>query len=381
MRKLIKLSAATAVAALATVMAIGPAMADPPTGVTPKETDIVGVGSDTLQNVLDQFSLDYNKTHLPPAKQLYSWDATNPKTGAIGDPIVTKSGCSSTPRPDGSSAGITALDANAKTADGKAFCIDFARSSRPRASTDPALGPGGIVFVALAKDAVTWASNATTNAPTNLTTAQLNAIYTCTDTNWSQVGGANAPINAQLPQTSSGTRAFFLKAIGVATPGPCVNSTAEENEGVNPVLQGPNVIFPYSVGKFIAEKFHSAKCLNTSCTPNASGVICIPKTGQNVFGCDTHGTMVLRNVNGTVPTSGTGAKTVINSTFDPNYMRTIYDVVRYSTSTADHIPASLEKIFASSTAAVKGWACTSSRAKTDLRNYGFLVTPFCGVGS
>jgi ABC-type phosphate transport system substrate-binding protein len=380
MRKLIKVTVAATVAALASVMAVGPALADPPNGVTPKETDVVGVGSDTLQNVLDQFSLDYNRTHTPPAAQLYSWDALNPKTGAMGDMITTKSGCSTIARPDGSSAGISALDANAKTADGKAFCIDFARSSRPRASTDPALGPGGIVFVALAKDAVTWASNATTNAPANLTTAQLNAIYTCTDTNWSQVGGANAPINAQLPQTSSGTRAFFLKAIGVVTPGSCVNSTAQENEGVDPVLQGPNVIFPYSVGKFIAEVFHSAKCLNSSCTPNASGVTCTPKAGQNAFGCDTHGTMVLRDVNGTVPTSGTGSKTVINSTFDPNYMRTIYDVVRWA-STPDHIPAYLEKIFASSTAKVKGWACTNSTAKTDLRNYGFLTTPFCGVGS
>src|SRR5215472_2050659 len=375
MRKLIKLSAATAVAALATVMAIGPAMADPPTGVTPKETDIVGVGSDTLQNVLDQFSLDYNKTHLPPAKQLYSWDATNPKTGAIGDPIVTKSGCSSTPRPDGSSAGITALDANAKTADGKAFCIDFARSSRPRASTDPALGPGGIVFVALAKDAVTWASNATTNAPTNLTTAQLNAIYTCTDTNWSQVGGANAPINAQLPQTSSGTRAFFLKAIGVATPGPCVNSTAEENEGVNPLLKGPNVIFPYSVGKFIAEKFHSAKCLNATCTGSPA---CKPTKTQNKFGCDEHGSMVLRNINGTKPTTGSGAKTVINSHFSPNFIRTVFVVVRWA-KTADNIPAYLDKFFASSKR--HGWVCSDKTAHQDLINYGFLPTPFCGTGS
>jgi hypothetical protein len=88
-------------------------MADPPTGVTPKETDVVGVGSDTIEFLFDQFSFDYNKTHT--GAHLYSWDATNPKTGAMGDNIVTKSGCSATPRPDGSSAGITALDANTKT--------------------------------------------------------------------------------------------------------------------------------------------------------------------------------------------------------------------------------------------------------------------------
>jgi len=98
--------------------------------------------------VLDQLSFDYNKSHSTGAK-LYSWDAVNPTSGAVGDPIVTKSGCTSVPRPNGSSAGILALIANAKTSDGKHFCIDFARSSRPRNSTDPAKGAGGIVFDAV----------------------------------------------------------------------------------------------------------------------------------------------------------------------------------------------------------------------------------------
>src|SRR5215470_18231415 len=291
MRTLKKLLVIGATAATATALAMGPALADPPKGVTPKETDVVGVGSDTLQFLLDQFSFDYNKTHSSGAK-LYSWDALNPVTG-LTDNIKEKAGCASTPRPNGSSAGVAALAANTKTGDGKHFCVDFARSSRARASTDPAKGPGGILFVALAKDAVTWSTHATTNAPANLTTTQLNGIYSCTITNWNQVGGKSGTINAQLPQTSSGTRAFFLKAIGLVNPGPCVNSTAEENEGINPALKGPNTIFPYSVGKFIAEKFHSAKCINSTCTGNPA---CHPTSTQNKFGCDTHGTMVLRKL-------------------------------------------------------------------------------------
>ena len=107
--------------------------------------------------------------------------------------------------------------------DGKFFCTSYARSSRARASTDPAFAPGGVAFVDLAGDAVTWSAQATTNAPATLTTAQLAAIYNCTDTNWGQVGGANAPIHAFIPQSGSGTRAFFLSAIGVATPGSCVS--------------------------------------------------------------------------------------------------------------------------------------------------------------
>jgi ABC-type phosphate transport system substrate-binding protein len=372
MRTLNKLIAVTAVAASATAMAIGPALADPPKGVTPKATDVVGVGSDTLQFLVDQFSFDFNKSHSTGAK-LYSWDALNPVTG-MTDSISTKSGCTAILRPNGSSAGITTLDANTK--DGKHFCVDFARSSRGRASTDPAKGPGGIVFVALAKDAVTYATNAVTNAPSNLTTTQLNEIYSCTVTTWNQVGGSSsATIDAQLPQTSSGTRAFFLKAIGVATPGNCVTSTAEENEGIDPLLQGPNVIFPYSIGKFIAEKFHSATCLNSTCTGSPA---CKPTKTQNKFGCDTHGTMVLRNINGTAPTTGSGTKTVINAHFSANFIRTVFAVVRWA-STKDNIPTYLDKFFGS--AKRGGWICGNATAHQDLINYGFLPTPFCGTGS
>jgi ABC-type phosphate transport system substrate-binding protein len=373
MRTLKKLFVAAAAAATVTAMAVGPALADPPKGVTPKETDVVGVGSDTLEFLLDQFSFDYNKTHSSGAK-LYSWDALNPVTG-LTDSIKEKAGCASTPRPDGSSAGVAALAANTKTGDGKHFCVDFARSSRSRASTDPAKGPGGILFVALAKDAVTWASNGTTNAPASLTAAQLNGIYSCTITNWSQVGGKSGTINAQLPQTSSGTRAFFLKAIGLVNPGPCVNSTAEENEGINPVLKGPNTIFPYSIGKYIAEKFHSAKCLNSTCTGSPA---CHPTSTQNRFGCDTHGHMVLRKINGGAPTTGTGTKTVINAKFPANFVRTIFDVVRWA-STADNIPKYLDKFFGP--AKRNGWVCSNKTAHQDMINYGFLPTPFCGTGS
>jgi hypothetical protein len=222
---------------------------------------------------------------------------------------------------------------------------------------------------------VTFATNSTSNAPANLTTAQLNAIYTCTDTNWSQVGGKSAPIDAQLPQTSSGTRAFFLAAIGVSTPGSCVNSTAEENEGVDPVLKGPDVIFPYSIGKYIAEKFHSAKCVKSDCTGSPA---CHPSKTQNRFGCDSHGSMVLRDINGTKPTTGSGTKTVINAHFSAKFVRTVYVVVRWA-STKDNIPSHLEPFFAA--AKNHGWVCSNASAKTDLINYGFLPTPFCGTGS
>ena len=69
--------------------------------------DVVGVGSDTMQNVFDQFSHDYNAAHS--TGKLYSFDATNPATGIPGGGIQTKSGsCSSIARPYGSVAGRSA---------------------------------------------------------------------------------------------------------------------------------------------------------------------------------------------------------------------------------------------------------------------------------
>ncbi len=403
MRMLIKLMAAAAAAATVSAMAVVPAMADPINGsgkaVQPKETDIVGVGSDTIEFLLDQLSVDYNASHKT-GPRLYSWDALNPVTGA-DENIREKFGCGSALRPDGSSAGILAakggafaLTSNLKTKDKKSFCSDFARSSRGRTpSTDPSKSKGGIVFDTLAKDAVTYATNKTTNAPANLTTHDLNLIYTCTDTNWSQLGGKSGKINAQLPQTSSGTRSFFLAEIGVVTPGNCVDASKgepptqtnlngnlpEENEGVNPFLKGANVIYPYSTGKYLAEAFHSPKCVNAGCTA-VKGVTCKPVKSLNKFGCDTIGSMVLRNINGTKPTVGTGAKQTINPNFSHDFIRLVYIVVRWA-NTKDNIPAYLEPLFASSRAKTKGWVCSSPTATKDMINYGFLPTPFCGTGS
>jgi ABC-type phosphate transport system substrate-binding protein len=355
---------------------------------TPPDGSVVSTGSDTIQNVFDQFSGDFNASKNKEA--LYSWDATNPVTGAIGDNIPMKSGCKTSggtglptiPRPDGSSAGITALTTMNGTAGGHP-CLDFARSSRARASTDPT----NITFVTLAGDAVTYATQPGSNAPANLTTAQLTAIYNCTDTNWSQVGGKSAPINAFLPQAGSGTRAFFLAALGLVNPGGCVSTSAtkagsggandntlEENQGVAPSLNGASgtgatkadVIFPFSVGKYIAEHFHSASCGGVAgCFPKA---VCHPTTSQNLFGCDTHGTMVLDKINGTNPTSPfpPTAKSVINSGFTAAFTRLLFEVVSGTKS----IPTALKPFFSST-----GWVCTNGTAKTDLKNYGFRALP------
>jgi ABC-type phosphate transport system substrate-binding protein len=397
MRMLSKLLAGTAGALALTALVAGPAMADPPSGTTPRASDVVGVGSDTTQFLVDQLSHDFNAQHATASTKLYSWDAV-----PQGQTITTKAGGVSNDctmvRPTGSSAGIAALEANATTNSGTGFCADFARSSRGRASTDPACASGGICFVAMGGDAVTWSSRSAaaggTNAPASLTLAQLKNIYLCKTRNWSAVGGKSGTIKPFLPQSSSGTRTFFLTALGggttAITPGACVsdvNNTLIENEGVAPQLNNVNTIFPYSAGDYIAQVQHSAKCTNgASCGyPNAPQ--CNPTSKQNLFGCDLHGKLQIRAIGGTAPTTpfpphvgacgGTTGFTcaVVNSNFSPMFQRVIYNVVRFSGSTTDHIPSYLEPFFGAANASTKGWVCTNAKAKTDLKNYGFRVFP------
>jgi ABC-type phosphate transport system substrate-binding protein len=394
MRTYHKLIAAAAVAATATAMAVYPAIADPPGKTVPRPQDITGVGSDTIQNVFNQFSVDYNasrKTRSAP--RLYSFDAVNPKTGAVGDTIKEKSGsknCKNV-RPNGSSGGIDAsaggalaLNANTRNAakGGTGFCTDFARSSRAEAT-----GDGNVTFVPFALDAVTYATNAGSNAPADLSTAQLLKIYTCKVTNWKQVGGHNAPIVAQLPQTASGTRKFFLTAINggaaPATPGPCVNDLKgesattpppngnfpEENEGVDKFLKGPNVIYPYSTADYIAQVFHSAKCIKSSCAA-VKGFICHPKKGQNLFGCDVHGKMQLRDINKTSPTVIVKKRTQLNPKFTKLFSRFVFVVVRTKTGHPGNVPGYLQGLFGPT-----GWLLTNKAAAGDICNYGFGPLP------
>jgi ABC-type phosphate transport system substrate-binding protein len=355
----------------------------------PAVNDAVGVGSDTTTPLSAQLSTDYNATVSSTATHVYNWDAVNPVTGAIGDSIPEKADCPNIARPNGSSAGITQLGTFATSTSGP-FCTNFARSGRARIPADPPFAPGGVAFVSLAGDAVSWSTQTVTDAPASLTTAQLKAIYTCAVTDWGQVGGTKGPIKPFLPQSSSDTLSFWLAAIGVSSPGPCVSNDSnllKENEGVNKVLQTPEAIFPYSVGDFIAQSQHSARCINTNlkagtaCSPTKGGLICIHVFGKNAFGCDLHGTMKLGAINGINPITGKGTTEKINPAFPLAFDRTLFNVVPYDPATTDHIPGpsspvggiNLERIFGAS-----GYDCANKTARTDIQNYGFIPLTSCG---
>ena len=189
--------AATAAVAMVASAAV-PALADPPGEIHPAAYAIVGVGANTDENLFNALTGSYNATIAHPSAahpHVYSFNATLPgSTSTAVQHIEPKIGCSATTvRPNGSGAGLKALDQNAKAGKTGDYCIDFSRSSSGRSSTSPAPGKGGVSYVALATDAVTYATRDTgatktvpaTYAPKSLTLAQLRAIYTCKDLKWS----------------------------------------------------------------------------------------------------------------------------------------------------------------------------------------------------
>jgi ABC-type phosphate transport system substrate-binding protein len=391
----------SAAAAAATAMAMAPALAEPINPkhqlVTPQPYDIVGAGSATTQYVIDQFSLNYNATvkhHSPAHPYFYSWDATPPNHPLdTTQSIKLKTGCKPEARPNGSSAGIADLIpyGTVKYKGVRYGCFDFARSSRPRKSTD-GTGPGGVVFVTFASDAVTYSSTATTNVPNNLTRAQLQEIFGCAIPagngfaagTWGALLGPSAKDAAGspdpiLPQAGSGTLSFWQEtALGFTTdPEPTCGTAAslttakqpEENEGTNSVfLSGgkpnPNVIYPFSVGSYVAQRYHSKAC---------GGKV---KKGENRFGCNQIGVLHLDGIAGVAPTVLVHGAVRTNPKWNTTaFHRFLYNVVPYYARSADHVAPRLEKLFGR-----KGYLCNAKQQGV-LLAYGFVPTLACGVPS
>ncbi|MGP2440503.1 hypothetical protein [Streptomyces sp. JW3] len=191
---------------------------------------LAGVGSDTTQDVLNGLGENIDGGTL-----IASYDA-------ITDPVDTsvktrQTGCDLT-RPNGSSAGIAALNSDI---DSGAGCLDFARSSRgvQTAGTD-------LTWIPFASDKLRMAvrEDSALNG-VNFSQADLKAIYECTLT---QVNGVS--VTPLLPQSGSGTRSFFLTSIGSPTLGSCVQ-TMQEHDGE--ALDSAGDLAPYSVAKYASQ--------------------------------------------------------------------------------------------------------------------------------
>jgi hypothetical protein len=71
----------------------------------------------------------------------------------------------------------------------------------------------------------------------------------------------------------------------------------------------------------------------------------------------------------------------INANFKATALtRIIYDILRWTGETPDHILARLEPFFAAKTAKVEGYICANPTAAKAIEDYGFRTTSQCGLG-
>ena len=374
MAHLIKKAVFAAAVTAMVAASVTPAYADPAPGVTPAATDIVGVGSDTTQDLVGALATAYNGQAQAGAPKVYSWNATPANTK-----IIPKAGATEIGRPDGSGAGINALRDDTKGD------IDFARSSSSRSSTTPST----MAFLALAQDGVTWATIPGSNAPVSLLKSQLASIYTCSPKAiyWDQVGGKKTLhikkttkwvwvikkvhgkkkrvhvkrtiitktytrnlIKPYIPQAGSGTRKFWVAALGLIDTqlGSCVKTT-QENTGTA-LPKNANVIAPYSIGKWIAQAVHKHN--------------------------DQHGVYVLHQINKSAPTEGTGTGVQLSVSFSSQFLRLVYNVVKKTPGT-ENIDPKYTAVFG--TAAAGGYFCSRPDV---IKDYGFLpLGAGCGLQS
>jgi phosphate transport system substrate-binding protein len=125
------------------------------------------------------------------------------------------------------------------------------------------------------------------NPVSELTIAQLSAIYTNQITNWKEVGGNDAPIVALSRDTNSGTHVFFKEHVvqmaGLPTQntsleyGPKVLFLPSTEEGVSEVAKNPNAIFYPGLG-YVTDQ---VKLLKIKKTASAPGILPSEQTVLN----------------------------------------------------------------------------------------------------
>jgi hypothetical protein len=293
--------------AAALVLGAGPASADPAANTYPT---LAGTGSDTTQFVLDGLG------DVIPA--IGSYDALVPSTGLPGGLIQTRANGVQFNRPNGSGAGLKALTASInptgtytqpKTVGGVTTQVsitgqlDFARSS-----STPSVAGTQLTFIPFGKDAVSYAYSNTgaSSVPAALSAAQLASIYDGTLTTY-VAGGQTRTYKPLLPQANSGTRAFFLKSLGLveADVAWITAPTVQENSGLE--LDGIGEIAPFSVASYIAQT-------NTSTTGVPNTIVDNEvKIGSIISGSTVY------------PAVGTDGK--LNPSFPVAHTRSVYNVV------------------------------------------------------
>lgn len=318
----------------------------------PSKNDVVGVGSDTLQQLGDfvadgDFVGDNGYNFAGNKNKFISVDATAdantrlaystaglgtlqtiPSGGGAGTPVlcapgtgsttgtgnannthadtpctlnptvVLRAGKAPTQRPNGSGAGFNLLKADTNASGVGLGYVDFSRASSPRGTN--ALFDS----IQVGSDPLAILSSSTTHAVA-LTANQLLGIYQCSagSTDWSSFGGTAGTIRPLLPQIGSGTRDSFLKAINggaTFTPGNCVTNVEENDpEAIDASGDPINAIEPMSYGRlqlFLGN-------LSTGVSNGVGGYFHDPscpfppsETASTVTGCTTAASTLSPNV-------------------------------------------------------------------------------------
>jgi hypothetical protein len=346
--------------ALTAFSAAVPAFADP------VSNSYVAVGSDTLQDSMNALT---NGTKVTGATvRITAGGSPVGNFDAFGSATIqTKSTGPFFTRPSGSGDGISALSASIKGASGgfKGTAItnqvDIARSSS---------GPGGnanaaglLAYVPYARDAVAYVYYPDPAHPTDL--ADIDA------TTLKQIYASDAPVTLGstvvkplIPQPASGTRKFFLSAIGASTNATCgLTSCATTGSNVSVIpendasqLTEVGQIIPFSIANWIAQS-------NGAAPSTISGTTTV-KVGTPT---------------GVTPYSGTAPALVPDATYYANttWGRDTFLVVEYaridsSSATYDSVLAGL--VNSTSTASLTNFtASLPSQPGSVKKKFGFLA--------
>lgn len=328
LKKLAAIGAAFGVAVVG-LGAAAPASADPVTD------GYVIVGSDTLQDAVGALANGFKNGSstvrtLGLGKVVASWDAFAPGvTGGIGT-IQTKAAGPVYPRPSGSGNGKNALAAsylhNPWNISSTALYVNAGLAGTynvndqidaSRSSSEGTPNASGIYqYLPFGQDAVSYAFKAGAGVDAaslsyveSLTTAQLNAIY-ASATNTTIPGGNSDVIVPRLPQNGSGTRSFWLTAIGSPTLGAAANGSATtlaENNG-SVLTPGSDEIWiiPFSVASYVAQS-------------------------NGVTASNTTSGITLGKPNGVAPTTGTAPNlSGVSAFYNGSYGRTTYIIVPWA---------------------------------------------------
>lgn len=355
------------VAAVLTVAfgTVAPAYAEPATGTFPP---LAGVGSDTTQDVLNGLASSLGGG----ISAIGSYDATlvgsaQIRTRSVSSPLFN--------RPNGSTAGVQALSASVNNTGTRLFPasggvsitgqVDFARSSSAPSSSYVGTD---LTFIPFARDAVTFAVSAASDFPRDIALGAasqdalspapftLRNIYRGTVTRYSDSDFNQVTIRPIIPQAGSGTRSFWLGALGlteaaiVNTPTTDLSNTAQEHDGSS--VTGVGDIMPFSIAQFIAQGNYRA----------------LPTTVP-----ERRGNVELGRVGTIKPLlASTGGGVELNAAFPIN--RLVFNVVETSRLSTTAVPADflLRSTFAGTTSTV-------CNAETTIRQYGFApIGSLCG---